>query len=69
MQTLKMVFGTVAGDPWSMTLSYPKADLTALNVETAMDAVIDADVFASGLTSILGAQLIDRVVTDLIDNG
>ena len=69
MQTLKMVFGTIAGDPWSMTLSYPKADLTALNVETAMQAIIDADVFASGLTSILGAQIIDRVVTDLIDNG
>lgn len=68
MQTLKMVFETAAGDPCSMSLNYPKADLTALEVETAMQAIINADIFASGLTGIVAAQIIDRVVTDLIDN-
>lgn len=68
-KTLRMVFGTVAGDPWSLTLRYPKENLTAQDVETAMQAIIDADVFASGLTEIVSAQIIDRVVTDLINNG
>ena len=69
MQTLKLVFGTIAGDPWSVTLSYPKGDLTAQNVTDAMQAVIDADIFASGLTDIVSAQIIDREVTDLVNNG
>jgi len=34
-----------------------------------MQAIIDADVFASGLTEIVAAQIIDRTVTDLISNG
>jgi hypothetical protein len=68
-KTLKMVFGTAVGDPWSLTLRYPKETLTALDVETAMQSIIDADIFASGLTNILAAQIIDRTVTDLIDNG
>jgi hypothetical protein len=68
-KTLRMVFGTVVGDPWSLTLLYPKDDLTAQDVETAMQAIIDADVFASGLTEIVAAQIIDRTVTDLISNG
>jgi hypothetical protein len=68
-KTLRMVFGTVVGDPWSLTLRYPKDDLTAQDVETAMQAIIDADVFASGLTEIVAAQIIDRTVTDLISNG
>jgi hypothetical protein len=68
-KTLRMVFGTVVGDPWSLTLRYPKDNLTAQDVETAMQAIIDADVFASGLTEIVAAQIIDRTVTDLISNG
>ena len=68
-KTLRMVFGTVVGDPWSLTLRYPKDNLTAQDVETAMQAIIDADVFASGLTEIVAAQIIDRTVTDLINNG
>ena len=68
-KTLRMVFGTVVGDPWSLTLRYPKENLTAQDVETAMQAIIDADVFASGLTEIVAAQIIDRTVTDLISNG
>ena len=51
MQTLRLVFGTTGGDPWAMTLRYPKDNLTAQNVTDAMQAMIDADVFASGLRS------------------
>jgi hypothetical protein len=69
MQTLRLVFGTTAGDPWAMTLRYPKDNLTAQNVTDAMQAMIDADVFASGLTDIVSAQIIDREVTDLVNNG
>ncbi|MDI9391727.1 MAG: DUF2922 domain-containing protein [Thermovirgaceae bacterium] len=65
-KTLRMVFGTAAGEKWPMTLRYPKDDLDAEGVETAMQAVIDADIFASGLTDILAAQIIGRTVTDLI---
>jgi hypothetical protein len=68
-KTLRMVFGTVVGAPRSLTHRYPKDDLTAQDVETAMQAIIDADVFASGLTEIVAAQIIDRTVTDLISNG
>jgi hypothetical protein len=65
-KTLRMVFGTVAGEKWPMTLRYPKDDLDAQDVQTAMQAVIDADIFASGLNDILAAQIIGRTVTDLI---
>ena len=67
-KTLRMVFGTAAGEKWPMTLRYPKDDLDAEGVETAMQAVIDADIFASGLTDILAAQIIGRTVTDLFKN-
>ena len=67
-KTLKMVFGTAGGDKWQMTLRYPKDDLDAEDVEAAMEAVIAADVFASGLTDALAAQIIGRTVTDLFKN-
>ena len=67
-KTLKMVFGTAGGDKWQMTLRYPKDDLDAEDVEVAMQAVIEADVFASGLTDALAAQIIGRTVTDLFKN-
>jgi hypothetical protein len=51
-----------------MTLRYPKDDLDAEDVEAAMEAVIEADVFASGLTDALAAQIIGRTVTDLFKN-
>ncbi len=66
---LRLHFGTVAGDEWTMTVRYPKAGLTAQVVTDAMQAVIDADIFADGLTDIVGADIYERTITDIIANG
>ncbi|MEA3507891.1 MAG: DUF2922 domain-containing protein [Synergistota bacterium] len=68
MKSLRMVFGTVSGNNWSLTLRYPKEDITAAEVTTAMQSVIDSGVFASGLNSILSAEVIERTVSELVNN-
>ncbi len=68
MKSLRMVFGTVSGDDWSLTLRYPKEGITAAEVTTAMQSVIDSGVFTSGLNSILSAEVIERTVSELVNN-
>ncbi|MDD4836582.1 MAG: DUF2922 domain-containing protein [Dethiosulfovibrio sp.] len=66
MKTVKMIFGKVDGTKASLSLRYAKDDLTEAQVRSAMQAVIDNDALTAGVVSIVGAELIDRTVTDII---
>ena len=66
MKTVKMTFGRVDGTKASLSLRYAKDDLTEAQVRSAMQAVIDNDALTAGVVSIVGAELIDRTVTDII---
>ena len=66
MKTVKMIFGKVDGTKTSLSLRYAKDDLTEAQIRSAMQAVIDNDALTAGVVSIVGAELIDRTVTDII---
>ncbi|HOA77308.1 MAG TPA: DUF2922 domain-containing protein [Thermosynergistes sp.] len=66
MKTLRMIFNTADDDQWVLSLRYPKDDITAAEVETAMQTIVDNDVFVSGPVSIAGAEIVDRTVTELL---
>jgi hypothetical protein len=38
---LYLIFGLASGKEWRISLSNPRTDLTALEVQTAMQAIID----------------------------
>lgn len=65
MKTLRMKFATDLGKSFAVSLNYAREDLTAAEVETAMQAAIDGDIFDSVLASMVGADLVDRTVTEL----
>ena len=66
MKTLRMKFATTEGKTFTISLNYAREDLTATEVETAMEAMLDGEFFAEGLAGIDGADLVDRTVTVLI---
>lgn len=66
MKTVKMIFGKADGTKASLSLRYAKDDLTEAQIRSAMQAVIDNDALTAGVVSIVGAELIDRTVTDII---
>ncbi len=66
MKTVKMTFGRVDGSKTSLSLRYAKDDLNEAQVRGAMQAVIDNEVFVPAVVSIVGAELIDRTVSDII---
>ncbi|WP_213693208.1 DUF2922 domain-containing protein [Aminiphilus sp.] len=63
---LYLIFGLASGKEWRISLSNPRTDLTALEVQTAMQAIIDSEVFTAGPDTIVGAQLVSRTTTKLI---
>lgn len=70
-KTLQLNFTTGHGKNIALTVDEPRTDLTAPEVEAAMQAIIDADVFKVddySLEAIKSARIIDRDVTDLIKN-
>ncbi|MBC7077769.1 MAG: DUF2922 domain-containing protein, partial [Synergistales bacterium] len=40
MKTLRMIFNTADDDRWVLSLRYPKDDITAAEVETAMQTIV-----------------------------
>ena len=66
MKSIRLVFGKVDGSPMSLTMNYAKADLTEGAVRGAMQVIIDQDVMTPRVVSIIGAEVIDRTVTELI---
>jgi hypothetical protein len=68
-QVLEMQFETSGGKKLTISVDEPRANLTALEVETGMQALIASSVFevnGFGLTSAFSARLIERNVSDLI---
>ena len=63
---LYMIFGLANGKEWRISLSNPRSDLTASEVQTAMQAIIDNEIFLAGPDTIVGAQLVSRTTTKLI---
>lgn len=66
MKTLRMIFGTSDNDRMSISLNYPKDGLTATEVQTAMQSVIDNSIFVDDINSIVSAEVTERIVTELI---
>ncbi len=65
MKTLRMKFATTEGKTFTISLNYARDDLDAAEVETAMEAMLDEEMFAEGPAGLSGADLVDRTVTPL----
>lgn len=65
MKTLRMKFATTEGSTFTISLNYARADLTSGEVETAMESLLDEEVFAEGLAGLSGADIVDRTTTPL----
>lgn len=69
-KTLQLNFTTAAGKQTSLSVDEPKAGLTAVEVETAMQEIINSQVFqvdGSFLATVKSARIIDRTVEDLVN--
>ena len=68
VQTLRMVFRNQAGRNVTITLDNPRDNLTAAEVEAAMDLVIARNIFTSSggdLVSKQDIRIIDSATNDL----
>lgn len=69
-RTLRMVFRNQAGRNVTISLDNPRSDLTAAEVEAAMDLVIARNIFTSSggdLVSKQDIRIIDSTTNDLYD--
>lgn len=67
-QTLRMAFLSQTGRNVTMSLDNPRNDLTAAEVQTAMDLIIARNIFTStggDLVSKVNARVIDTTTTEL----
>lgn len=67
-KTLRMVFRNQAGKNVTITLDNPRSDLTAAEIQTAMDLVIARNIFTSSggdLVSKQDIRIIDSTTNDL----
>jgi hypothetical protein len=68
-QVLEMQFETSGGKKLTISVDEPRTNLTTLEVETGMQALITSNVFevnGFGLANALSARLIERNVSDLM---
>ena len=68
-KVLEMQFDTLDNKKFTISVDEPRADLTALEVETGMQALLASNVFfANGgyLVSANQARIIERNVTELV---
>ncbi|NPV27907.1 MAG: DUF2922 domain-containing protein [Firmicutes bacterium] len=68
-ERLELIFQSASGNRVTLSLIDPKDNLTADQVRTAMQTIINKNVFTSAggdLVGIIGARLVNREVTDLI---
>ena len=69
-KTLQLNFGTAGGKKMMLTVDEPRADLTAQEVDAAMQEIINAGVFGVDdfpIDSTISARIVERTVTDLIE--
>lgn len=67
-QTLELRFNTVNGKTLTLSVSEPKEGITASEVATVMQTIIDQDVFHNegfAIVEILQARIIERNVSEL----
>ena len=66
--TLEMKFNTANGKTITLSVSDPKENITSTEVVTAMQSIIDQDVFHNegyAIVGISGARMIERNISDL----
>ncbi len=69
-ETLQMIFSNVEGRNTTISVSDPDPALTALDVETVMDSVVDKNIFNTSGGDIDGkvrAQVVSRTVDVLAE--
>ena len=69
-KTLQLNFSTAGGKKVMLTVDEPRDDLTALDVNSAMQEVISAGIFeleGHGLETVIGARIVERNVSELIE--
>ena len=69
-KVLRLIFETSGGKSMTFTLPQPREDVTASDIETAMDLVISKDIFLSSsgtLAAKKDIKIIDTDTTDLYD--
>ena len=67
MKTARLFFSKADGSKVTISLKNAKSDLTEEQATTAMQAVIDNPIFAPNVTAIVGAEIVDRTVTEIIE--
>lgn len=65
VQVLHMAFLDGAGKQHTLRIPDPRTDITAVEVQAAMQKVIDTGLFGNKMTSLKGAKIIDTDTQDL----
>ena len=63
IRTLRLMFATVEGKTFTVSLNHVKDDMTAPQIEALMEQMLDSEMFAEGLAGLKGAALIARTQT------
>ena len=66
-KTLELIFETTGGKAVTLTVDEPRSDLTAQELYTGMQAIIDQNVFevsGSPLASVKSARIVERNVVE-----
>lgn len=69
-RTLRMVFRSQGGTSMTISLDNPRADLTAAEIEAAMDLIIAKNIFNTNggdLASKYDIKIVDQTTNDLYD--
>jgi hypothetical protein len=69
-KTLQLNFATASGKNLMLTVDEPRENLTSVEVESAMQGVINAGVFGVDdgvIESAISARIVERTVTELIE--
>ena len=68
-KTLQLNFDTASGKKMMLTVDEPRADITAEEVEAAMEEIISTEAFVVEdlpLKSVISARVVERTITNLI---
>lgn len=69
-KNLRMTFRTAGGATFTVTIPTPRTNLTAAEVETAMDLIVSKNILVTPSGDLTGKQdikIIDTTINDLYD--
>ncbi|HHV65416.1 MAG TPA: DUF2922 domain-containing protein [Peptococcaceae bacterium] len=69
-KVLRMTFENAGGRTFNITMPEPREDLTSSEIETAMDLIIDRNIFSTSggdLVAKRDIKIIDTITDDLYD--